>query len=209
MNLFARQSVTAKAMLALLLLVCVLLADLLHALLLMALMLLYLCPAPRLMLDWLRLLARLSLLLAGFFLLGLLAAIPFPAQTLLCLRIAFCLLLSVWLARTSRLEALVAELRPLRRVPIVHDALWFSVGTLLWLPAITQSLETARARCAGLRSLPAAAMDALGEAMERMDDVERRATDVMKSTNARKKSLWDNLLLPAPAVAAILVLVCV
>ncbi|MCD4828567.1 MAG: hypothetical protein K8R90_03945 [Candidatus Cloacimonetes bacterium] len=204
--MFGKQAVVAKFFLALLLLLCGLLAGLRQTLLLTAMSALFLSPAPRLLLQWLRLLLRLCLPFAVFFLLGMVSGIPFPAQSLLALRVALFLLLSVWLAQTSRLERLVRELHPLRRIPLVHDALWYLVGTLLWLPVIGECLRRRRGDARSVRALPRLLVDALGEAIERMDDIERHTETALAQSGDASRFSAANLLLLPPALAAIAIL---
>lgn len=204
-----RLSALAKFSLVLLTLAVALLADLRQALALLALGLIMLSPTPRLLLDWLRLIARLAPLLIALLLMGLLFAAPFPVQSLMLARIAALLLASVWLARTTRLEQLVAELHPFRRIPVIHDGLWYLVGTILWLPVIGEELRKQRERTKSWKAVPGVLVEALSAAMTRMDEIEHATEAAFEQSDERYRMGWRNLLLLLPATLEIAIIIFV
>ena len=203
MTLYSRQSVLLKSLFVLYLLILTIFASLPQAGMLLALVVALCLPTPRLLGKWLLMLVRLAPLFIALFALGLLAVGGFPVQALLAVRIVLLLLLSVWLARTSRLEHLVAELHPLRGLPLVHDGLWYLVGTLLWLPVIAQELRQRREQARSARAIPALLVDALGAAMQRMDEIEANTEAALTRGSRQRPHDAANLLLLPPACAAL------
>jgi hypothetical protein len=96
---------------------------------------------PRLFIDWLRTLAKLTVFFASYLLLAWLVHTPAPAQQRFLIHVGFLLLVSVRWVRTIRLTDLHAELA--RLFPAVRKPAFgaFLHGVPAFLPVIVEELQ--------------------------------------------------------------------